>query len=59
MQMPQAAAVMKSCDAARSKEKKVGVQVTYSLELAQLYMWAQTDEYVFLAVHVPTGEDWQ
>ena len=59
MQMPQAAAVMQSCDAARSKEKKVGVQVTYSLELAQLYMWAQTDEYVFLAVHVPTGEDWQ
>ncbi len=50
---------MKSYDAASSKEKRVATQVTYSLELAQLYMWAQTDQYVFLAVHVPTGEDWQ
>lgn len=58
MQVPQAAAGMKSCDAATSKQKRVP-QVTYSLELAQLYMWAQTDQYVFLAVHVPTGKDWQ
>ncbi len=50
---------MKSCDAARSRETGVCMQVAYSLELAQLYMWAQTDQYVFLAVHVPTGKDWQ
>ena len=32
------------------------MQVTYSLELAQQYMWAQTDQHIFLAAHVPTGE---
>lgn len=32
------------------------IQVTYNLELAQLYMWAQTEECIFLAVHVPTGD---
>lgn len=31
------------------------MQVTYSLELAQQYMWAQTDQHIFLATHVPTG----
>ena len=34
----------------------VCVQVTYSLELAQQYMWAQSDHHIFLAVHVPTGQ---
>ncbi|KAK9831834.1 hypothetical protein WJX81_000048 [Elliptochloris bilobata] len=28
---------------------------TYELALARFYMWAQTDETVFLAVHIPTG----
>ena len=31
-------------------------QVKYSLELAQHYMWAQDDQHVFLAAHVPTGQ---
>lgn len=31
-------------------------QVAYSLELAQHYMWAQDDQHVFLAAHVPTGQ---
>ena len=30
-------------------------QVTYSLELAQFYMWAQTQQYIFIAIHIPTG----
>ena len=31
------------------------LQVTYSLELAQFYMWAQTPCAVLLAVFLPTG----
>ncbi|DBA99584.1 hypothetical protein WJX82_005130 [Trebouxia sp. C0006] len=42
-------------DAAHRMSQQKNRQVTYSLELAQLYMWAQTDQYIFLAVHVPTG----
>ena len=30
-------------------------QITYSLELAQFYMWAQTQQYIFIAIHIPTG----
>ena len=32
------------------------MQIIYNLDLAQFYMWAQTDDLVFLAVHVPTGQ---
>ena len=35
------------------------VQVAYDLTLARYYMWAQTEEHVYLAVHVPTGKSWQ
>ena len=32
-----------------------GAQVSYDLALARFYMWAQTEEQIFLAVLVPTG----
>ena len=31
-------------------------QVTYEHELARYYMWAQTNDTVFIACHVPTGK---
>ena len=35
------------------------LQVTFDLRLARFYMWAQTDETVYIAVRVPTGsEQW-
>ena len=30
-------------------------QVTYCLELAQFYMWAQTSEHIYIAIYLPTG----
>lgn len=31
------------------------LQVTYDYTLAKLYMWAQTDNFLHIAVHCPTG----
>ncbi|KAL3140047.1 hypothetical protein ABBQ38_004327 [Trebouxia sp. C0009 RCD-2024] len=42
-------------DAAQQMSQREDRQVTYSMELAQQYMWAQTDQHIFLATHVPTG----
>ncbi|KAL3154051.1 hypothetical protein ABBQ32_013597 [Trebouxia sp. C0010 RCD-2024] len=42
-------------DAAQAMSQREDRQVTYSMELAQQYMWAQTDQHIFLATHVPTG----
>lgn len=46
------------CMLGRSSKYRAGpVQVTYDLTLARYYMWAQTAEHIFIAVHVPTGAD--
>jgi hypothetical protein len=34
---------------------KVVLQVTYDLALARFYMWAQSEDKVFVAILVPTG----
>lgn len=33
------------------------LQVAFDLRLARFYMWAQTDDNVYIAVRVPTGID--
>lgn len=40
----------------RNKTSLLFLQASYDLELAQHYMWAQTEQCVFLAVYLPTGE---